>query len=209
MVKTKKNNLHLEVSNDVDLEIETASTTSRQRKIKGETSTNSSLIKAKPKKSGSFLIINGKEIPLDNKSKSKLNKRTVLKKNALKKPKRTLKIKNPKAPSTLKKRPVSSKSTKRIVLEKSALKTPKRSLKMKIKSPKASTRKEKPITSKSAKRMTLEKSARITKRGSSKRKMTSSKVPSFKSKKLMPFIIIKGENIPIKSIPKSMKSKNL
>ena len=102
MVKTKKNNLHLEVSNDVDLEIETASTTSRQRKVKGETSTktkNSSLIKAKPKKSGSFLIINGKEIPLDN--KSKLNKRTVLKKNALKKPKRTLKIKNPKGQSVL------------------------------------------------------------------------------------------------------------
>ena len=212
MVKTKKNNLHLEVSNDVDLEFETASTTSRQRKIKGETSAktkNSSLMKqkAKPKKSGSFLIINGKEIPLDN--KSKLNKRTVLKKNALKKPKRTLKIKNPKAPSTLKKRPVSSKSTKRIVLEKSALKTPKRSLKMKMKSPKASsTLREKPITSKSTKRMTLEKSARITKRGSSKRKMTSSKVPSLKSKKLMPFIMIKGEKIPIKSIPKkSMKSK--
>ena len=212
MVKTKKNNLHLEVSNDVDLEIETASTTSRQRKIKGETSTktkNSSLMKqkAKPKKSGSFLIINGKEIPLDN--KSELNKRTVLKKNALKKPKRTLKIKNPKASSTLKKRPVSSKSTKRIVLEKSALKTPKRSLKMKMKSPKASsTLREKPITSKSTKRMTLEKSARITKRGSSKRKMTSSKVPSLKSKKLMPFIMIKGEKIPIKSIPKkSMKSK--
>ena len=212
MVKVKKNNLHLEVLNDVDLEFETASTTSRQRKIKGETSAktkNSSLMKqkAKPKKSGSFLIINGKEIPLDN--KSKLNKRTVLKKNALKKPKRTLKIKNPKASSTLKKRPVSSKSTKRIVLEKSALKTPKRSLKMKMKSPKASsTLRKKPITSKSTKRMTLEKSARITKRGSSKRKMTSSKVPSLKSKKLMPFIIIKGKKIPIKSIPKkSMKSK--
>ena len=212
MAKTKKSNLHLEVSNDVDLEFETASTTSRQRKIKGETSAktkNSSLMKqkAKPKKSGSFLIINGKEIPLDN--KSELNKRTVLKKNALKKPKRTLKIKNPKDSSTLKIRPVSSKSTKRIVLEKSALKTPKRSLKMKIKSPKASsTLREKPITSKSTKRMTLKKSARITKRGSSKRKTTSSKVPSLKSKKLMPFIMIKGEKIPIKSIPKkSMKSK--
>ena len=89
--------------------------------------------KAKPKKSASFLIINGKD------NKSELNKRTVLKNNALKKPKRTLKIKNPKAPSTLKKRPVSSKSTKRIVLEKSALKTPKRSLKMKIQSNKASS----------------------------------------------------------------------
>ena len=39
MVKTKKNSLHLEVSNDVDLEYETASTTSRRRIIKGKTST--------------------------------------------------------------------------------------------------------------------------------------------------------------------------
>ena len=80
---------------------------------------------------------------------------------------------------------------------------------MKMKSPKASsTLMKEPITSKSTKRMTLEKSARITKRGSSKRKMTSSKVPSLKSKKLMPFIMIKGEKIAIKSIPKkSMKSK--
>ena len=122
MVKTKKNNIHLEVSNDVDLEFEATSTTSRQRKIKGETSTktkNSSLIKAKPKKSGSFLIFNGKEIPLDN--KSNLNKRKMLKKNSLKKPKRTLKMKNPKASSTLKKRPVASNSTKRMALKNRAL----------------------------------------------------------------------------------------
>ena len=122
MVKTKKNNLHLEVSNDVDLEFETASITNHQRKIETSTKTkNSSLMKqkAKPKKSGSFLIINGKEIPLDN--KSNLNKRKMLKKNALKKLKRTLKMKNPKASSTLKKRPVASNSIKRMALKNRAL----------------------------------------------------------------------------------------
>ena len=72
MVKTKKNNLHLEVSNDVDLEFETASITNHQRKIETSTKTkNSSLMKQKadPKKFGSFLIINGKKIPLENKSR--------------------------------------------------------------------------------------------------------------------------------------------
>ena len=38
----------------------------------------------------------------------------MLKRNTLKKPKRTLKMKNPKASSTLKKRPINSKSTKRM-----------------------------------------------------------------------------------------------
>ena len=55
MVKAKKNNLHLEVSNDVDLEYETKS--------------NKISLKAKPKKSGSFLIVNGKKIPLLKSSK--------------------------------------------------------------------------------------------------------------------------------------------
>ena len=69
MVKSRKNNLHLEVSNDVDLENETASTTSRRsRKTKGKgktlTTTKKFSLKAKPKKSGSFLVVNGKKIPL-------------------------------------------------------------------------------------------------------------------------------------------------
>ena len=66
MVKSKKNNLHLEVSNDVDLEYETATTTSRRMK-KGKTLTKSNKIslKAKPKKSGSFLIVNGKKININ------------------------------------------------------------------------------------------------------------------------------------------------
>ena len=73
MVKSRKNNLHLEVSNDVDLEYETATTTSRRMKKgkgKGKTQTKSKKIslKAKPK-SGSFLIVNGKKIPLLKSSK--------------------------------------------------------------------------------------------------------------------------------------------
>ena len=69
MVKSRKNNLHLEVSNDVDLEYETASTTSKKtKKCKGKTltKTNKVSLKAKPKKSGSVLVVNGKKIPLAN-----------------------------------------------------------------------------------------------------------------------------------------------
>ena len=79
MVKSRKNNLHLEVSNDVDLEYETASTTSRRSKKtngKGKTltATKKVSLKAKPKKSGSFLVVNGKKIPLTNSKKSRRNK---------------------------------------------------------------------------------------------------------------------------------------
>ena len=74
MVKSRKNNLHLEVSNDVDLEYETASTTSRKTsKGKGKTLTKTKNVslKAMPKKSGSSLVVNGKKIPL-----AKLKKRS-------------------------------------------------------------------------------------------------------------------------------------
>ena len=98
MVKSKKSNLHLEVSNDVDLEYETDSTTSSRKMIKGKALTktkNSSLkVKAQPMKSDSFLIINGKKIPL---SKSKVNQRTVQKKKASKRPKRSFQMKSPKS----------------------------------------------------------------------------------------------------------------
>ena len=71
MVKSRKNNLHLEVSNGVDLEYETASTKSKKtKKGKGKTltltKTNKVSLKAKPKKSGSVLVVNGKKIPLAN-----------------------------------------------------------------------------------------------------------------------------------------------
>jgi len=87
MVKSRKNNLHLEVSNDVDLEYETASTTSRKtKKGKGKTLTKTKKVslKAKPKKSGSFLVVNGKKIPLANSKKNIRNKMSSKTKGAKK-----------------------------------------------------------------------------------------------------------------------------
>ena len=87
MVKSRKNNLHLEVSNDVDLEYETALTTSRRsRKEKGKTLTTTKKVslKAKPKKSGSYLVVNGKKIPLTNSKKSRRNKMSSKTKGAKK-----------------------------------------------------------------------------------------------------------------------------
>ena len=89
MVKSKKNNLHLEVSNDVDLEYETASTTSRRSKKtngKGKTltATKKVSLKAKPKKSSSFLVVNGKKIPLTNSKKSRSNKMSSITKGVKK-----------------------------------------------------------------------------------------------------------------------------
>ena len=81
MVKSKKNNLHLEVSNDVDLEYETATTTSRRmKKSKGKgkilTKTKKVSLNAKPKKSGSFIIVNGKKIPLNKSRRNKMTSKT-------------------------------------------------------------------------------------------------------------------------------------
>ena len=74
MVKSRKNNLHIEVSNDVELDYETASTTSRRtKKGKGKalTKTKKIALKAKPKKASSFLVVNGKKIPLAISKKSR------------------------------------------------------------------------------------------------------------------------------------------
>ena len=89
MVKSRKNNLHLEVSNDVDLEYETASTTSRRskktnRKDKALTKTKKVSLKAKPKKTSSFLVVNGKKIPFANSKKSRRNKMSSKTKGAKK-----------------------------------------------------------------------------------------------------------------------------
>ena len=125
MVKSRKNNLHLEVSNDVDLEYETASTTSRRiKKANGKgktlTKTKKFSFKAKPKKSGSLLVVNGKKIPLDNSKKRRRNKIAVSsagKKRAVS-AKRLMK----KASSLEgKKRAVASKSAKKVMLKKKAL----------------------------------------------------------------------------------------
>ena len=137
MVKSRKNNLHLEVSNDVDLEYETASTTSRRSKKtngKGKTLTGTKKVslKAKPKKSGSFLVVNGKKIPLTNSKKSRRNKmskgvrkassvskkRAVSAKRMVKKASKTKGAK--KASSVGKKRTVASKSAKSMILKKKA-----------------------------------------------------------------------------------------
>ena len=64
-------------------------------------------LKAKPKKSGSFIIVNGKKIPLNSSNKSRRNK--VSSKRGAKK-----------ASSTNKKRVVSSKSGKRMLLQRKA-----------------------------------------------------------------------------------------
>ena len=120
MVKSKKNNLHLEVTNDVDLEYETATTTSRRTKKgkgKGKTlaKTKKIFLKAKPRKSGSFIIVNGKKIPLNSSNKSRRNKMTSKTRGAKK------------ASSADKKRTASSsKSAKRMVLQR---KTPKKAIK--------------------------------------------------------------------------------
>ena len=134
MVKSRKNNFHLEVSNDVDLEYETASTTSRRiKKANGKgktlTKTKKFSLKAKPKKSGSLLVVNGKKIPLANSKKRRRNKiavssagkkRAVSAKRLMKKASTN---KSAKKASSLegKKRAVASKSAKKVMLKKKAL----------------------------------------------------------------------------------------
>jgi len=121
----------------VDLEYETASTTSRRSKKtngKGKTltATKKFSLKAKPKKSGSFLVVNGKKIPLTNSKKSRRNKmskgvrkassvskkRAVSAKRMVKKASKTKVAK--KASSVGKKRAVASKSAKSMILKKKA-----------------------------------------------------------------------------------------
>ena len=125
MVKSRKNNLHLEVSNDVDLEYETASTTSRRtKKGKGNalTKTKKVSLKAKAKKSGSSLVINGKKIPLAKKmsSQSKVTKkassagmkRAISAKRMTKKVSKTKAAKKASSVGKKPKRAVASKSAK-------------------------------------------------------------------------------------------------
>ena len=78
MVKSRKNSLHLEVSNDVDLEYKEATKTSqRVEKGKGKgTKTKKSSLRAKPKRSGSLLLVNGKKIPFKSSKKSGRKKMT-------------------------------------------------------------------------------------------------------------------------------------
>ena len=170
MVKSKKNNLHLEVSNDVDLEYETATTTSRRmKKSKGKgkilTKTKKISVKAKPKKSGSFIIVNGKKIPLNSSNKSRRNK--MFSKRGAKK-----------ASSANKKRVVSSKSGKRMVLQK---KPSKKAIKKTAKVPSALTKKR-AASSKTAKGKSLQKKDL---RRSSSSKNLKTKAPA-QAKKIMP-----------------------
>ena len=171
MVKAKKNNLHLEVSNDVDLEYETATTTSRRMKKgkgKGKAQTKSKKIslKAKPKKSDSFLIVNGKKIPLLKSSKKSGRNKMSSKRGATK------------TSSATKKRAVSSKSGKRMVLQK---KPSKKAIKKTAKVPSALTKKR-AASSKTAKGKSLQKKDL---RRSSSSKNLKTKVPA-QAKKIMP-----------------------
>ena len=172
MVKSKKNNLHLEVSNDVDLEYETATTTSRRMKKgkgKGKTLTKTKKIslKAKPKKSGSFIIVNGKRIPLNRSNKSRRNKMTSKTRGAKK------------ASSADKKRTASSsKSAKRMVLQR---KTPKKAIKRTAKVSSALVKKR-ATSSKTNKGKSLQKKAH---RLSNSSKVLKTKKPA-PAKKIMP-----------------------
>ena len=79
MVKTRKNNLHLEVSNDVDVEYETASSIRRRTK-KGK---GLALTKIKKPKM-SVLVVNGQKIPLANSKMSMRKKMSAKTKSARK-----------------------------------------------------------------------------------------------------------------------------
>jgi len=171
MVKSKKNNLHLEVSNDVDLEYETATTTSRRMKKgngKGKTlaKTKKISLKAKPRKSGSFIIVNGKKIELNSSNKSRRNKMTS-------------KIRGvKKASSSVKKRTVSSKSAKRMVLQRKA---PQKAIKRTAKDSSALVKKR-AASSKTSKGKSLQKKAL---RLSNSSKVLKAKKPA-PAKKIMP-----------------------
>jgi len=205
----------------VDLEYETASTTSRRSKKtngKGKTltATKKFSLKAKPKKSGSFLVVNGKKIPLTNSKKSRRNKmskgvrkassvskkRAVSAKRMVKKASKTKGAK--KASSVGKKRAVASKSAKSMILKKKA--SPK-SIKKTAKIS-STLMKKRAAASKTRKAWILKKNApRLS--NSQKELKTKSATSAPATKKLMPsmddikeFLGVKQKALP-KSRPKS------
>ena len=221
MVKSRKNNLHLEVSNDVDLEYETASTTSRRskktnRKDRALTKTKKVSLKAKPKKNSSFLVVNGKKIPFANSKKSRRNKMSsktkgakkassASKKRAVSAKRMVKKASAKKASSVGNKRAVASKSAKNRILKKKA--SPK-SIKKTAKSSSA-LMKKRSASSKTSKAWILKKNApRLS--NSQKKLKTKSAAPA--TKKLLPsmddikeFLGVKQKTQP-KSRPKPTSS---